>query len=753
MSLFLKGWKKVSSDKHTTTMQHSNGHKMTILHSALSPKHRGDLAGLDIVAHQDGFSGKKDNNSKQSNPKLEESKKSPLMADGGKVSDAEEYDPYADPVLNPKASPSPSPEPKMADGGKLQDKIPEPNKKAAADFSKGVNQSGWQPEQWAKNIKSAVGMKDGGKVDQGFSKEYFESEAKIAEANNDPKLAAIMRGKPSPEASPKPAPKMAGGGGVEPPFGKEYFDQEAALVSDPKLKEALIYGEHPPAGSAQVEAPSPQSEPAMPQVEAPDPAVSRKREIYNTLAPEPFKINESGNTQRLDPTYWGRAEELFNQEQQGKANEQQQAAQSGLAENQARKAAGLPEVQAPPMPEQPAVGPSASANVQQPSVQPPKGQPSAQNQDPFGTNATMESFQQGLGEAKAGIGAEARAIGQQGAAEALALHDSVQKQQAAQHDYQSNYNRLEEERQNFQQDLKDQHIDPNHYMNSLGTVGKVRTAIGLILGGMGAGVTHQENTALKFLQSQIDRDIHAQAAEMGKKENLLKANMQQFGNLHDAMSMTRMMQNDIVSMQLKEAAAKSMDPLARARALQAAGKLDMDTSSMQGQMAMRRTLLDGANAGHVDPAKIVNLLIPEHQRGEANKELTAAQNMVAGRDNVVSAFDQLAKINTVGNRVLNPIQSKRQIDGILGPIVAQLSKETAGRFTEQDAGMLNGLFPRPGNSDETNRINRARAVQLIQEKMHFPILQTYGISPANWGRYTPSGEGRIKEAPPVLKQK
>jgi len=53
------------------------------------------------------------------------------------------------------------------------------------------------------------------------------------------------------------------------------------------------------------------------------------------------------------------------------------------------------------------------------------------------------------------------------------------------------------------------------------------------------------------LNRQIDRDIDAQKATLGRKESLLSANMRQFGNLHDATQMTKVMQTDIVSNQLK----------------------------------------------------------------------------------------------------------------------------------------------------------------------------------------------------------
>ncbi len=737
--LNLSSFKKVSSDKHTTTLRHDDGHEVKITHSALSPKLRGHLADMEMHAEA---------KSKPTNTRFKsvehEVNAATQYADGGGVqkvdwsSVAKEGQTIPDPKMNAamdsadaesRAKKMEQTQPQtLAEGGPVG-----PNNPKLAESKKVPpttpidNNVMYQKDNEIARLRRELAQQVAAKR----PKNYSEG------GNVDPEYDPYRDDGDNPDLKPQPTPTPE----------RRYADgtPDQPIIAEPVTDEQVAQGD--------VSVP-PSSAPQIPQ------DLQQKRNLYNQevavstgkgrMVPPGAAFGPSGEEpDKFDALAWDRAEASFKGQQEQKVTDQADAAKNIASENAARQRAGLSPL-APTQQTQGQASTPVSSTTPQPAA--PQGQPSAQSQDPFGTQLTADVFQKGLGEAKAGIAGEARALGQQGQAEAQALQQSVDKQQAAQQSYQDHFDALDQERQSFQQDLMNQHIDPQHYLNSMGTAGRVQTAVGLILGGMGGGMTHQENPALKFLNAQIDRDIGAQMAEMGKKENLLSANMKQFGNLRDATEMTRIMQNDIVSMQLKQAAAKAMDPLAKARAIQAAGKLDMDTAQMQGSMAMRKTLLGSVNAGSVDPAKIVNLLIPEGQRAEANKELTSAQNMVAGRDNVLSAYDKLTKINTVGNRIMSPIQSKRQIEGILGPIVAQLSKETAGRFTEQDAGMLYGLFPRPGNSDETNRINRARAVQLISEKMHFPILQTYGISPANWGRYGSTGQSRITESAPVLKK-
>lgn len=48
--LDLKHWKKIKSDKHTTTFEHADGHSMTVAHSSLTPKLRSQLSKIPAYA-------------------------------------------------------------------------------------------------------------------------------------------------------------------------------------------------------------------------------------------------------------------------------------------------------------------------------------------------------------------------------------------------------------------------------------------------------------------------------------------------------------------------------------------------------------------------------------------------------------------------------------------------------------------------------------------------------------------------------
>lgn len=383
----------------------------------------------------------------------------------------------------------------------------------------------------------------------------------------------------------------------------------------------------------------------------------------------------------------------------------------------------------PPAPPKPMLGPETA---------PP---------DPYGVNAYQQSYMHGLESQQQGLKASADAAAAVGQAQAklLGQQTAIQAQQAT--DYQTHFKALDAERQALLADIQNKHIDPNHFINTQDGASKIATAIGLIASGMGAGMSHQSNLAVDFLHKQIDNDIQAQKAELGKKENLLSANMRQFGNLRDATDMTRVMQSDILSNQLKAEAAKQAGPMARANLLMAAGQLEQQAAPVVAQIAMRKTLLSGVDKGQVSPEQYIMGVVPEHERPAAYKELKEAQEGYQARDNVIAAFDKVNGLTSLGQRVASPFQNQRQIDAEWDPVIAELSKKTAGKFTEADVHMLNKLKPSIGDSEETRTLKRAQVAKLVSEKLKYPLLQGLRIDAGRNSRYDEIGKPRWSDGP------
>jgi hypothetical protein len=364
--------------------------------------------------------------------------------------------------------------------------------------------------------------------------------------------------------------------------------------------------------------------------------------------------------------------------------------------------------------------------------------PPASPNDPYGVNATSQTFQAGLDETKKGITGQQYAEQKAAELQGAALNNAINQQHLQQLTYQNHFNDLDKERKDFQRDVDNQHIDPNHYMNSLGTGDRIRTALSLILGGIGSNGDPSKNPAISFLQNHIDRDIAAQKANLGKSENLLSANMHQFGNLRDATDMTRIMQTDILSNQLKKAAASATDLGARARALQAAGALDMNTAQLQGQMAMRKTILSGMQTGQIPPEQVIRAIVPDKEQEQARKELSQAQTAQNLRNDTLKAFDQVNQLHSGVGNALNP-QSYKRADAVWGATMDKLTKDTSGRVTPETVALMSTLKPDRLDTDETRGVKRAKLNDILSQTMHYPTLDTYGIKLSNTPGGVPGG--------------
>lgn len=710
MKLDLRGWKKSKTEKEFTHLVNEKGHELKIRHSSVSPKMRGMLSQLpqaEMPHLSEGGEAKKTLGEMIGYP----GSGGPIKkAQGGKVEEPKKLDPKKE--LKKDESPKTvefdggdaedpnAPQGRMmADGGgvspspKPKDDVAEPDPKKAKSAQDSAMEPGWAEAR--RNIKKFTGYAEGGKVDK---------------------------------QEQEPEPEKQGYERDEDPYkGMDYEEAQMRRQLDDYVtaKRAKVgkYAEGGEVSSEQSNIP-----------------------ILDKPQQSPVVINVSGGG--------GASSAQPQQPDTGLAHHVGQAVRTGIADALgAFKTAGSA-VAAPVQsfaqglagvdPNAPQPQPEAAAAPQAPQQPPsaPGAQPQQPPQDLYGTEAYSKIYEKGLGEQEAGIRQQAQGEAQLGHLQSQALEQQMQTERELSSSFQSHYHELQSERDAFVHDLQNQHIDANHYLGSMDTGGKIATALGLIMGGLGSGLTGQPSAALTFLNNQIDRDINAQRANLGKSETLLNANMRQFGNMRDATEMTRVMMLDVAKNQLAQAAAKTTDKMAQARARQEIGHLEQQAAPIMSQIAMRKSILGGMQNGKVDPSQVIRMVVPAERQSEAYKELKEAEALGKGRDNVIKAIDKVSQLNTVGNRMMSPIQSGRQIKAIVQPIIAELSKATAGRFTEQDSKMLESLFPEAGDTNESVSVKRAAAIKLLNEKMNFPLLDSYGIHMG-----AQQGASPIKERP------
>lgn len=293
------------------------------------------------------------------------------------------------------------------------------------------------------------------------------------------------------------------------------------------------------------------------------------------------------------------------------------------AQDQANAASAPPPVdpsviQYAPEAQRPALDPNSPATLSTPSESPQ--QALAQAPAPLAAvqqGAQMAAQQspstqmliEGLTDQKHAANMEAAAITRESAAKEIALNNSMAMQAKVQNDFQTNYKALEAHNDQLMKEIQNSKIDPNRLLGSMDTGSKVAMSIGLILGGIGS-IHSGHNAAMDYLDKAIDRDIDAQKADLGKKNNLLSYNMQKFNNMQTAMSMTQAQMRDMLSTQIQAAAAKSGGQLAQARAVDTAGKLKAANSELYSKLSAKETvaqLQKQANATSLPPDRAKQL--------------------------------------------------------------------------------------------------------------------------------------------------
>lgn len=203
-------------------------------------------------------------------------------------------------------------------------------------------------------------------------------------------------------------------------------------------------------------------------------------------------------------------------------------------------------------------------------------------------------YKQGYTNTIAGLKGEAKAKQDLAQEQAQILERQIQAKQKAADTFAQQFKSLDDERKAHIMDIQEGHIDPNKYWtgdkNGNGSHSRIMAGIGMLIAGFNP--TSNPNAAVQFLQHQMDQNLEAQKANLSSKQNLLAANLRQFGNLKDATEMTRIMQNDVVMNELQKASAKAAAPQAQAELQKAMGAFQTDSMQRAMTLSMRHAMMN-----------------------------------------------------------------------------------------------------------------------------------------------------------------
>jgi hypothetical protein len=377
-----------------------------------------------------------------------------------------------------------------------------------------------------------------------------------------------------------------------------------------------------------------------------------------------------------------------------------------------------------PVPEAPTGQAAAANSVMQAAA--PQSQPMAAQAPQMGMDSNPMS---GIEMQKRGLAMQAESLQNQAARDVQAIDSDAARAAKDQATFQENFNKLEAERQTLIRGLEEGKIDPRRVWNDMNVGSKIATGIGMILGGIGGGMLHQENPVMKMLNQQMEHDLQAQKTELGKKETLLSANMRQFGNVKDAMEMTRIQQRDTLLNQLKKSASLAQGPQAKAMLMQEIGKLQQAQDMSSAKFATERTINQIANQ---DPNRVPQLIeqlrmVDPKRAGELQaqyvpgmglaltendaKELKGAK---AATDSTINGIRQLQALISRPGKTMSPA-AIAEAEVIMGQLTGPMRTALGlGVMNKSDFELLERMIANPTKLMSLDSSNRVRLQTLTK---------------------------------------
>lgn len=304
---------------------------------------------------------------------------------------------------------------------------------------------------------------------------------------------------------------------------------------------------------------------------------------------------------------------------------------------------------------------------------------------------------------------------------------------------------LSTENQAFEKDLQDGHIEPktihSMFMNA-SVPSKISTVFGMLLAGIGSGLTGQPNTLIQIMQKEIDNDLQAQMNSKSNAQNLYKLNMQH--EMQKSQQQQMKVQSGLTSAETRSVSA---DAKAKAYALTQAQMLqssyhdlalktnNMPENTPQEQakkQAAKQTL--GMLYSKMGD-KIMNL--NDQAAGASAYSGMLSNGMNAGGSDEAQFQDRQRMLRMTGNEKIAQDNEAKRIPGIKGmasvPVPQQIRDQALAMHTLDEKGKDLLSFIK-GNTGTWDPKKTALASQKVEE------LKNFYNSSINGGALT---EGRL----------
>lgn len=299
------------------------------------------------------------------------------------------------------------------------------------------------------------------------------------------------------------------------------------------------------------------------------------------------------------------------------------------------------------------------------------------------------------------------------------------------------------ENDNLMQEVASSKIDPQQFFHNMGTGQKIGTALALVLGGVGSGLTGGPNIAHEMLKDAVNKDIESQKINLGKKESLLGRNLEKYRDMTLAQHATTAQLNSIIQGKLAQTAAKFGGQINSLNTQSTLGKLQnenlmsgMEMNKLLQQQRMKEALM-GSDVSQLNPLDFVQHVVPADKQKDVAHEL--GQSM--------SVKEKTQYLTDLYKKAMDEQTLVRRAGGLRGESPALLNlknemlpliKDKEGRVNEFEQQTVNNVLPGMGSTDAREKDLLAGFSNFLKGKENAPLSKTYGIDINRFNSTKPS---------------
>lgn len=368
------------------------------------------------------------------------------------------------------------------------------------------------------------------------------------------------------------------------------------------------------------------------------------------------------------------------------------------------------------------------------TVAPTFGQEAAMQKTSVPTGSVSSDNAASSGDVIKAIQQGAKAQQEAAAAQSKIAADNAKQMQDLQAAGQQKFAAIDAENKQLQDDIAASKIDPHRMWSNASTGNKILAGIGVLLSGIGSGMSGQKNMAMEVINKAIDADVQAQTAELGKKQNLLSMNYRKYGDLQAAQSATASQLSSVAQSQIAAASARAGSAQAQSSAAIAIAQLKQQEAQRNQALAMDAAKTEIFNQGgsqNLTPAMAESLApgrwvntpagIKIAKTPDDAKKLADATQVMSTLD---SSLKEMEKFNKTVGTTWGGSSNSKTAERLKTDLALQLKDlYQLGVLSEKDGEMLDKVVPNIGGmrSDVT-----ATQIQGVKRLVQNRIQQAYG---------------------------